>query len=181
MAVEDREKWRRLVVKSSVVPQQLLWWRDRWRYLTERPYLKNPLQDPSHRLVLVTYYWINLILEVGQGWGCSFALARQSQHVVKTCIFVCWFEFDLQSIKSKYLFFCFSSFEGNASNDLDLGDEVEYTLARKGNKMSAENIRKLAKGTVGPGEVILVWDVLHWYSILSVGDFLPFTFILYIF
>ena len=67
----------------------------------------------------------------------------------------------MQSIKSKYLFFCFSSFEGNASNDLDLGDEVEYTLARKGNKMSAENIRKLAKGTVGPGEVILVWDVLH--------------------
>lgn len=49
--------------------------------------------------------------------------------------------------------FFLSSFEGNASNDLDLGDEVEYTLARKGNKMSAENIRKLAKGTVGPGEV----------------------------
>ena len=28
-AVENREKWRKLVVKSSVVPQQPLWLRDR--------------------------------------------------------------------------------------------------------------------------------------------------------
>ena len=48
--------------------------------------------------------------------------------------------------------FC-SAYEGNANNDLDLGDEVEYTLARKSSKLSAENIRKLSKGTVGPGEV----------------------------
>ena len=30
-AVENREKWRKLVVKSSLVPQQLLQLRDRWR------------------------------------------------------------------------------------------------------------------------------------------------------
>ena len=29
-AVENREKWRKLTVKSSVVPQQPLWLRDRW-------------------------------------------------------------------------------------------------------------------------------------------------------
>ncbi|XP_076445198.1 cold shock domain-containing protein E1-like [Babylonia areolata] len=53
------------------------------------------------------------------------------------------------------VFFHFSAFDGNANNDLDLGDEVEYTLARKSSKMSAENIRKLPKGTVGPGEDIV--------------------------
>ena len=31
-AVEKREKWRKLVVKSSVVPQWPLWLRDRWRW-----------------------------------------------------------------------------------------------------------------------------------------------------
>ena len=61
--------------------------------------------------------------------------------------------YTVYNIVQMLLSFFLSSFEGNASNDLDLGDEVEYTLARKGNKMSAENIRKLAKGTVGPGEV----------------------------
>ena len=30
-AVENREKWRRLVVKSPVVPQQHPWLRNRWR------------------------------------------------------------------------------------------------------------------------------------------------------
>ena len=30
-AVENREKWRKLFVKSSLVPQQLLQLRDRWR------------------------------------------------------------------------------------------------------------------------------------------------------
>ena len=29
-AVEDREKWRKLVEKSSVVPQRPSWLRDRW-------------------------------------------------------------------------------------------------------------------------------------------------------
>jgi hypothetical protein len=53
-----------------------------------------------------------------------------------------------------YIFWC-SAYDGNASNDLDLGDEVEYTLARKSSKMSAENIRKLPKGTVGPAEVVI--------------------------
>ena len=31
-AVENREKWRKLVVKSSVVCKQPLCWRDRWRW-----------------------------------------------------------------------------------------------------------------------------------------------------
>ena len=31
-AVENREKWRKLVVKLSVVPQQPVQWRDRWRW-----------------------------------------------------------------------------------------------------------------------------------------------------
>ena len=31
-AVEDREKWRKLVVKSSVVPQWPPWLRDRWKW-----------------------------------------------------------------------------------------------------------------------------------------------------
>ncbi|KAK7108802.1 cold shock domain-containing protein E1-like [Littorina saxatilis] len=53
------------------------------------------------------------------------------------------------------VFFHFSAFEGNATTDLDLGDEVEYTLARKSAKMSAEMIKKLPKGSVGPGEEIL--------------------------
>ena len=30
-AVESREKLRKLVVKSSVVPQRPVWWKDRWR------------------------------------------------------------------------------------------------------------------------------------------------------
>ena len=30
-AAENREKWRKLVVKSSVVPQRFLWLRDRWK------------------------------------------------------------------------------------------------------------------------------------------------------
>ena len=46
--------------------------------------------------------------------------------------------------------FVFSSFNGEAASDLELGDEVEYTLARKSSKVSAENIRKLSKGTIPP-------------------------------
>ena len=34
--------------------------------------------------------------------------------------------------------------------EFNLGDEVEYTLAKKGAKLSAENIKKLPKGTVSP-------------------------------
>ena len=48
-----------------------------------------------------------------------------------------------------------SSYDGDA-NDLDLGDEVEYTVTRKSAKLSAENIRKVPKGTVAP-EVRTVW------------------------
>lgn len=51
------------------------------------------------------------------------------------------------------VFFHFSAFDGE-SGDLDLGDEVEFTLARKTAKVSAENIRKLPKGSVAPEEVL---------------------------
>ena len=47
-------------------------------------------------------------------------------------------------------FFLFSSaFSGEASS-LELGDEVEFTLGKKTNKVSAETIKKLPKGTVAP-------------------------------
>lgn len=42
-----------------------------------------------------------------------------------------------------------SAYDGDAS-ELDLGDEVEYTLTRKSAKISAENIRRVTKGTVAP-------------------------------
>lgn len=50
------------------------------------------------------------------------------------------------------VFFHFSAFDGDPS-DLDLGDEVEFTLAKKTAKVSAENIRRLSKGTVAPEEI----------------------------
>ncbi|KAK3798016.1 hypothetical protein RRG08_034577 [Elysia crispata] len=53
----------------------------------------------------------------------------------------------------KEVFFHFSSFIGD-TNDLELGDEVEYTLARKSSKVSAENIRKLARGTIPADEIV---------------------------
>lgn len=46
----------------------------------------------------------------------------------------------------KEVFFHFSAFDGDP-NDLDLGDEVEFALSRKTNKVSAENIRKAPKGS----------------------------------
>jgi len=54
---------------------------------------------------------------------------------------------------NKEVFFHFSNFEGNP-DDLDLGDEVEFTLAKKTNKVSAESIRKLKSGTVAPEEIV---------------------------
>lgn len=50
------------------------------------------------------------------------------------------------------VFFHFSAYDGNPG-ELALGDEVEYTLSRKVNKVSAESLRKLPKGTVAPEEV----------------------------
>lgn len=44
----------------------------------------------------------------------------------------------------------FSNVEGDANN-LELGQEVEYTLSSRtgpGGKVSAENVRTLAKGTL---------------------------------
>jgi len=53
----------------------------------------------------------------------------------------------------KEVFFHFSSLSGEAS-ELELGDEVEYTVARKSTKVSAENIRRLTKGTIPPDEIV---------------------------
>lgn len=50
------------------------------------------------------------------------------------------------------IFFHFSAFAGDPG-ELDLGDEVEFTLSRKTSKVSAENIRKLPKGTVAGEDV----------------------------
>ncbi|XP_027228505.1 RNA-binding protein Unr isoform X1 [Penaeus vannamei] len=50
----------------------------------------------------------------------------------------------------KEIFFHFSNVEGDANN-LELGQEVEYTLSSRtgpGGKVSAENVRTLAKGTL---------------------------------
>ncbi|ESO83947.1 hypothetical protein LOTGIDRAFT_108249 [Lottia gigantea] len=52
----------------------------------------------------------------------------------------------------KEVFFHYSSYDGDIS-ELELGDEVEYVLARKSSKLSAENIHKLTKGTVSPVEI----------------------------
>jgi len=43
----------------------------------------------------------------------------------------------------------YSALEGEPG-DLDLGDEVEFHFAHKTNKVSAENIRKVARGSVAP-------------------------------
>ena len=48
-AVENREKWRKLVVKSSVVPQWPSWLRDRWdemRWDVKCSTLIHPMQGP---------------------------------------------------------------------------------------------------------------------------------------
>ena len=52
----------------------------------------------------------------------------------------------------QYSFFCFFHLSNVDSDpgELDLGDEVEYKLAKKTNKVSAENIRKVPNGTVAP-------------------------------
>ena len=54
-----------------------------------------------------------------------------------------------------------SAFEGNP-NDLDLGDEVEYTLTRKSAKLSAENIHRIPKGSIPAevGKIIQIWAPL---------------------
>lgn len=53
----------------------------------------------------------------------------------------------------KEVFFHYSSYDGDP-NELDLGDEVEYTVTRKSGKISAENIRKLLKGTIAQEETL---------------------------
>lgn len=47
----------------------------------------------------------------------------------------------------KEVFFHYSVFDGNASN-LEVGQEVEFGMTHKGNKLSAECVRKLAPGTI---------------------------------
>ncbi|XP_038076264.1 cold shock domain-containing protein E1-like [Patiria miniata] len=45
------------------------------------------------------------------------------------------------------VFFHYSEFSGDV-NDLEVGDEVSYSLIRKGPKISAEEVTKLPKGTI---------------------------------
>lgn len=79
----------------------------------------------------------------------------------------------MSSILKEILFF--SYVEGNAA-ELELGDEVEFTLSHKTAKVSAENIRKLSKGTVAPEVIRSVRSVLKsfcdnigtdWYNFTS--------------
>lgn len=60
----------------------------------------------------------------------------------------------------KEVFFHFSAFDGNP-NDLDLGDEVEYTLTRKSAKLSAENIHRVPKGSIPAEELVKGKGVLQ--------------------
>lgn len=62
------------------------------------------------------------------------------------------FGFIETSTHDKEVFFHFSNFEGDPT-DLDLGDEVEYSLAKKTNKVSADYIRKLPKGSLSLEEI----------------------------
>lgn len=51
------------------------------------------------------------------------------------------------------IFFHFSAFEGD-SNELDVGEEVEFTLSKKTSKVSAEKLKLLPKGTVAPETIL---------------------------
>jgi cold shock CspA family protein len=52
----------------------------------------------------------------------------------------------------KEVFFHYSVFDGNASN-LEVGQEVEFGMTHKGNKLSAECVRKLSSGTIQKEEI----------------------------
>lgn len=60
--------------------------------------------------------------------------------------------YNIFSVCKECIMYFFSALEGQAT-ELDLGDEVEYTLARKSSKLSAENIKKLPMGTIPQNEV----------------------------
>jgi len=51
------------------------------------------------------------------------------------------------------IFFHFSAFEGDP-NELDVGEEVEFTLSKKTSKVSAEKLKLLPKGTVAPETIL---------------------------
>ncbi|XP_033741037.1 cold shock domain-containing protein E1-like isoform X1 [Pecten maximus] len=59
----------------------------------------------------------------------------------------------------KEIFFHFSSFDGDPT-ELDLADEVEYAVTRKNAKVSAENIRRVPKGTIPVEEILRDQGVL---------------------
>jgi len=56
----------------------------------------------------------------------------------------------------KEVFFHFTMFDGEPT-DLELGDEVEYTLVKKSGKTSAESVRKIPTGTIPGVEVHSGW------------------------
>jgi cold shock CspA family protein len=51
------------------------------------------------------------------------------------------------------IFFHFSAFEGDP-NELDVGEEVEFSLSKKTSKVSAERLKLLPKGTVAPETIL---------------------------
>ncbi len=58
-----------------------------------------------------------------------------------------------------------SALDGDPS-DLDIGDEVEFTLSRKTSKVSAETIRKVPRGTVVQ-EVGVFENIVSGFDILK--------------
>ena len=57
-AVENREKWRKLIAKSSVVPQRPSRWRDWWWWWWFFPVLHCPLGDTNTQLLFWTSQWL---------------------------------------------------------------------------------------------------------------------------
>ncbi|XP_072173576.1 cold shock domain-containing protein E1-like [Diadema setosum] len=54
--------------------------------------------------------------------------------------------------RDKEIFFHFSEYHGNL-HDLDVGNEVSYSVVRKGSKLSAEEVKKQPAGSIPPKEV----------------------------
>ena len=66
-AVENREIWRKQVVKSSVVPMQPLRWRDRWRWRRALTYLVQLMQQQVRFMILCLTGWVAFLSPDGAG------------------------------------------------------------------------------------------------------------------
>ncbi len=58
-----------------------------------------------------------------------------------------WFSVIFDLNHNANIFVSYSEYSGDV-NELELGDEVEYTVLRRGTKISAEDVKKIQKGTV---------------------------------